>query len=100
MPMRKITMEELRPGMKFNKSLFDNNLNIVLPAGKILDDLTLRNLRTRHIEYIETVSSISSRSAGPATRINLDEYYTGFGLFGHDSTISKSKYVSINRYAL
>ena len=28
----------------------------------------------KNIEYIETVSSISSKSAGPATRSNIDEY--------------------------
>lgn len=58
MPMRKINIDELKPGMKFNKSLFDSNLNIVLPAGKILDDLVLRNLRARHIEYIETAGEL------------------------------------------
>lgn len=58
MPMRKITIDELKAGMKFNKSLFDANLNIVLPAGKILDDLVLRNLRARHIDYIETAGEL------------------------------------------
>lgn len=58
MPMRKINIDELKPGMKFNKSLFDSNLNIVLPAGKILDDLVLRNLRARRIEYIETAGEL------------------------------------------
>lgn len=58
MPMRKISLDELRPGMKFNKSLFDKNLNIVLPAGKVLDDLTLRNMKTRHLDTVETAGEL------------------------------------------
>ena len=27
-----------------------------------------------HVEYIEVVSTIASKSAGPATRLNIDEY--------------------------
>jgi len=37
---------------------------IAYAIGKVHDD----------VEYIEAVSSIASRSAGPATRLNLDEY--------------------------
>ncbi len=58
MPMRKIELNDLRPGMKFNKSLFDNNLNIVLPAGKVLDTYLLANLRNRNVKYVETAGEL------------------------------------------
>ncbi len=58
MPMRKIELDGLRPGMKFNKSLFDNNLNIVLPAGKVLDNYLLSNLRSRNVKYVETAGDM------------------------------------------
>ena len=35
---------------------------------------SLAKVFKKKIKYIETVSTISSRSAGPATRLNLDEY--------------------------
>lgn len=52
-----------------------NNINMIscgaqasIPIATAIAEVT------DGIEYIETVSSISSRSAGPATRLNLDEY--------------------------
>jgi acetaldehyde dehydrogenase (acetylating) len=52
-----------------------DNINMItcggqaaIPIAKAIADVT------DDIEYIETVSSIASRSAGPATRLNLDEY--------------------------
>jgi HD-GYP domain-containing protein (c-di-GMP phosphodiesterase class II) len=58
MPMRKIPIEELRRGMKFSKSLFDKNLNIVLPSGKVLDEMTLKNLKNRNVDFVETAGEL------------------------------------------
>lgn len=44
--------------MKFTKSLFDKNLNIVLPAGKKLDEYVLKNLKVRNVEYVETAGEL------------------------------------------
>ncbi len=51
------------------------NLNMISCGGQASIPLahTLTQIE-REIEYIEVVSSISSRSAGPGTRINIDEY--------------------------
>lgn len=58
MAMRKLELAELQTGMRFNKSLFDSNLNIVLPAGKVLDTYLLANLRNRNVKYVETAGEL------------------------------------------
>lgn len=51
------------------------NVNMVSCGGQASIPLAHLVGRTHdEVEYIEVVSSIASRSAGPATRINLDEY--------------------------
>lgn len=61
MPMHRIEIDQLKAGMKFSKSLFDKNLNIVLPAGKILDKIALNNLKVRNIEFVETAGEIQEQ---------------------------------------
>jgi HD-GYP domain-containing protein (c-di-GMP phosphodiesterase class II) len=74
MPMRRIGIDELKPGMKFNKSLFDKNLNIVLPAGKVLDDINLRNMKTRHLDFVETAGEMIAENEKPQPlEIKTDE---------------------------
>jgi len=51
------------------------NLNMVTCGGQSSIPLAyLIGQTQKDIDYIEVVSSIASRSAGPATRINIDEY--------------------------
>ena len=51
------------------------NLNMVTCGGQASVPLAhVVGQTQREIEYIEVVSSIASRSGGPATRANLDEY--------------------------
>lgn len=63
------------PVVNINDCLGVSNVNMVTCGGQasvpIAHALALSH---SHIDYIETISSISSRSAGPATRLNLDEY--------------------------
>lgn len=63
MAMKKIPVDQLRTGMKFTKSLFDKNLNIVLPAGKQLDDYILKSLKIRNVEYVETAGELIDEEA-------------------------------------
>lgn len=51
------------------------NINLVSCGGQAAISLAYAFTQVQNnIEYIEVVSSIASRSAGPATRINIDEY--------------------------
>ncbi len=63
------------PAVNMNDCLNEDNLNMVTCGGQASIPLAyaIASVNT-DIDYIETISSIASRSAGPATRINLDEY--------------------------
>jgi acetaldehyde dehydrogenase len=55
--------------------LTENNVNMITCGGQ--SSIPLLHLISKHcesIEYIEIVSQIASKSAGLATRINIDEY--------------------------
>jgi acetaldehyde dehydrogenase len=63
------------PAVNLEECLEVKNVNMVSCGGQASIPLVFAIASVnRDIEYIETVSSIASRSAGPATRINLDEY--------------------------
>ena len=63
------------PAVNIDECLDEVNLNMVTCGGQASIPLAYAIASVnKDIDYIETISSISSRSAGPATRINLDEY--------------------------
>lgn len=63
------------PSVNLVESLVEYNVNMVSCGGQASIPLAYAIGQTQtEVEYIEVVSSIASRSAGPATRQNLDEY--------------------------
>lgn len=63
------------PLINDNIILTENNVNMITCGGQA--SIPLLHLVSNHcdeIEYIEIVSQIASKSAGLATRINIDEY--------------------------
>ena len=63
------------PAVNISECLNETNLNMVTCGGQASIPLAYAIASVnKEIDYIETISSIASRSAGPATRINLDEY--------------------------
>lgn len=63
------------PAINLGDIKHHQNVNMISCGGQVSIPLAhaLKQVQSE-IEYIEVVSSIASRSAGPATRINLDEY--------------------------
>lgn len=75
------------PAVNLDECLRLPNVNMVTCGGQASIPLAYAMARANgSIDYVETVSSIASRSAGPATRVNLDEYLhtteVGVGTFG------------------
>lgn len=63
------------PAVNMQQCLGEMNLNMVTCGGQASIPIAHAIGQTqRDVEYIEVVSSIASKSAGPATRLNLDEY--------------------------
>lgn len=63
------------PCVNLEDSLAEFNVNMVTCGGQASIPVAYAIGQTQtEVEYIEAVSSIASRSAGPATRQNLDEY--------------------------
>jgi acetaldehyde dehydrogenase (acetylating) len=63
------------PAVNLKECLDQQNVNMVTCGGQASIPLVhLIGATHSEVDYIEVVSSISSRSAGPATRINIDEY--------------------------
>lgn len=63
------------PAVNLDDCLDEMNVNMITCGGQASIPLAFAVAQANaDISYLETVSSIASRSAGPATRINLDEY--------------------------
>jgi len=63
------------PAVNLEKCLDEQNVNMVTCGGQASIPIASQIAKTHgNVEYIEIVSSIASRSAGPATRLNIDEY--------------------------
>lgn len=63
------------PALNLEESFNQDNINMITCGGQT--SIPIANALSRavpEIEYIEVVSSIASRSAGPGTRANIGEY--------------------------
>lgn len=74
------------PAVNKKEALTASNINMVTCGGQASIPIAYAIGKTqKNVQYIEVVSSIASKSAGPATRMNLDEYIntteTGIRLF-------------------
>ena len=63
------------PAINMEECLSNDNVNLVTCGGQASIPVIYAIGKTqKDVDYMEVVSSIASRSAGPATRLNLDEY--------------------------
>lgn len=63
------------PAVNLRECLGSQNINMITCGGQASIPLARQiGMIHPHTSYIEIVSSIASRSAGPATRLNIDEY--------------------------
>lgn len=81
------------PAVNLDEVIEHRNVNMITCGGQASIPIAHVIGKTqKNVEYIEVVSSIASRSAGPATRLNLDEYVdTTENGIKHFSNVSRTK---------
>lgn len=63
------------PAVNLDDITNERNINMITCGGQASIPIAYAIGKSqKNLQYIEVVSSIASRSAGPATRLNLDEY--------------------------
>lgn len=63
------------PVLNLEECLKENNVNLITCGGQAAVPIACAIMKVHpETEYIEIVGSISSKSAGPGTRINIDEF--------------------------
>ncbi|OXA92181.1 acetaldehyde dehydrogenase (acetylating) [Flavobacterium hercynium] len=81
------------PAVNLDEVIEHRNVNMITCGGQASIPIAHVIGKTqKNVEYIEVVSSIASRSAGPATRLNLDEYVdTTENGIKHFSNVKRTK---------